>query len=218
MLNTLLETGVQQFSVATCDKCNRKRYFRVQCFSKTVAIISTGAGTARDFEDPYKDQPTFFGSVSSTEKASWSVDLCLKQKTLTFKLDTRAEVTAISEDAYQRPIGEPRLQELTKTLCGPTRQSLKVRGQFLGWLRHGTKSTRRRIYVVRGLKTNLLGLPAIQDLQLICRLDATELVQSEAVKQFPTVFQGLGTIGEEYCIKLRDEAKLYSLFVPGNRS
>ena len=121
-------------------------------------------------------------------------------------------MTDIGEEAY-RLIGEPRLQESSKTLCGPAQQTLKVKGQFMGWLRRGLKSTRWRIYVAGGLKTNLLGLPAIQDLQLMRRIEATEIAQPEVVTQFPRVFQGLGTIGEEYCIKLQDDARPYSLYV-----
>ncbi len=36
------------------------------------------------------------------------------------------------------------------------------------------------------------------------------------LKQFPEVFQGLNTIGDEYDIKLKENATPYSLYVPRN--
>ena len=83
---------------ATCHKCNRNGHFSAQCFSKMVAVVPAGTGDIQ--EDLGEDQPMFLGSVTSSEETSWSVDLRLKQKTLTFKLDMGAEVTAISEDAH----------------------------------------------------------------------------------------------------------------------
>lgn len=72
----------------------------------------------------------------------------------------------------------------------------------MGWLKHGQRSTRQKIYVVAGLKTNLLGLQPITSLQLVKRINAMSTEAPEIVRQFPEVFTGLGTIGEEYTIKL----------------
>ena len=63
-------------------------------------------------------------------------------------------------------------------------------------------------------KSHLLGLPVILDLQLVHRIDPAKVAQPKVVKQFSQVFQGLGIIGEEYHIKLREDAKPYSLYVP----
>ena len=53
------------------------------------------------------------------------------------------------------------------------------------WLRHGRRSTRHRIYVIKDrLQTNLLGHPAVNDLQLVSRINATKATQPEVVKQF----------------------------------
>ena len=70
--------------------------------------------------------------------------------------------------------------------------------------------------MVKGLKTNLLGLQAITALQLACRIDVVGTEEPDVVKRFPQVFQGLGTIGEEYQIKLKDNATPYSLYIPQN--
>ena len=70
------------------------------------------------------------------------------------------------------------------------------------------------VFVVDGLKTNLLGLPAISAMNLAVRMDATFEEKTGIPQKFPSVFQGLGNLGEEYEIKLKPDAKPYSLFAP----
>ena len=72
---------------------------------------------------------------------------------------------------------------------------------------------------MEGLKTNLLGLPAITTLGLAIRIDATDTdtiseATADVAKQFPAVFQGLGNLGEEYEIHLKPGAVPYSLHAP----
>ena len=74
----------------------------------------------------------------------------------------------------------------------------------------------KTVYVVKGLKTNLLGLSAITALQLIQRVYATYNQEPDVGKQFPNILEGLGNLGEAYQIKLKENATSYSLFVPRN--
>ena len=67
--------------------------------------------------------------------------------------------------------------------------------------------------MVRDLQNNLLGLPSITALNLIQRVDATRK-SATIQEQFPDVFTGLGTMGEEYSIKLKEGAQPYSLYTP----
>ena len=53
-------------------------------------------------------------------------------------------------------------------------------------------------------------------LQLVQRFDTTISEEPDVKKQFPKAFQGLGVLGEEYHIKLREDATLYALHVPHN--
>ena len=75
------------------------------------------------------------------------------------------------------------------------------------------------MFVVKDLKSNLLGLPAITALKLAARLDGTSssttpLTTPTIHNQFPKLFQGLGNLGEEYEIKLKPDAKAFALFTP----
>ena len=91
-----------------------------------------------------------------------------------------------------------------KYLFGPSRQPLKTAGQFLGTLSYKGKEVKQRVFVVNGLKTNLLGLPAITALSLAVRTDAVETEtqqradEADIKKQFPSVFQELGNLGEVF--------------------
>ena len=68
-------------------------------------------------------------------------------------------------------------------------------------------------FVVKGLKTNLLDLPAIVALQLVTRIDSlNSSAEHQTICPFLTVFQGLGTLGGEYTIQLRSDAKPFSFY------
>ena len=72
------------------------------------------------------------------------------------------------------------------------------------------------IFVVRGLQSNLLGLPAITSLKLLLRAHSIHQSGEDIRKQFPKVFNGPGTLGEEYVIKMKPDAVPYALYTPRN--
>ena len=77
---------------ATCHKCNRKGHYSNQCFSKTVAA----AGAT----DELSSDTAFLGSMGANTQSPWTAEILLNQVKVSFKLDTGAEVTAISDDTY----------------------------------------------------------------------------------------------------------------------
>ena len=129
-----------------------------------------------------------------------------------FKLDTGAEATAISENTYS-VLGKPNLSNPSKILYGPGEQQLNVLGQFESTLKCKQKSCNQAIFVVRGLKTNLLGLPAFINLNLAARLDATTDYDSLVQNKFPTLFQGLGNLGEPYTIQFKKDTTPHAIFL-----
>ena len=72
------------------------------------------------------------------------------------------------------------------------------------------------MYVVNDLKTNLLGLPAILALDLVARVEETVETLPHIVERYPTLFQGLGSLGEPYDIQLKPDAQPYALFTSRN--
>ena len=97
---------------ATCHRCKRQGHYSSQCLSKTVAELTTEVQdlTVTD-PDHHTDKLTFsdvvylntVGGDSATEQnstTSWNVQVAINNKVLLFKVDTGADVTAMSESAW----------------------------------------------------------------------------------------------------------------------
>ena len=103
---------------------------------------------------------------------------------------TGAEVTAISPDTY-KSLHSVELHKSEKILSGPSRKAQTVMGQFQGHFVYKLRTALQLVYVVDGLKTNLLGLPTITALNLAARIDALTGVSEQGIpKQFPLLFKG----------------------------
>ena len=98
-------------------------------------------------------------------------------------------------------------------LCGPDRKSLDVLGTVTLTLMVNGKSCTQGVFVVRNLRNNLLGLPAIKLLQMLPQIDT---IQKGILDQLPDLFTGLGTMKEMYTIKMKSNAKPYALYTPRN--
>ena len=89
-------------------------------------------------------------------------------------------------------------------------------GQFTANLSSKSAQATHTVYVVKGLKHNLLGLPAITSLDLVRKLHQIEECSTPVQNEFPNLFKGLGTIGEEYEIRLKDNVKPRALCAARN--
>ena len=103
-----------------------------------------------------------------------------------------------------------------KTLYDPAGTSLEVCGQFTASLLYKSVQSNHTVYVVKGLKNNLLGLPAIISLNLAMRIQQIDETSTPVEDEFPNLFKGLGTIGEEYEIRLKDDVKPRALCTARN--
>ena len=142
---------------AVCHRCQRKGHFSSQCRTKSLSSIS--------------EDTAFLDTLTDQSAVSWQAQIELNGKATQFKLDTGAEVTAISPETY-KCLRNVELCKSKKILSGPSRKALKVMGQFQGHFVYKTRTTSQPVYVVDGLKTNLLGLPTITALNLAARIDA----------------------------------------------
>ena len=108
------------------------------------------------------------------------------------------------------------LQKSSKVLYGPGQQPLEVMGQFTSNMIYNGLQSEQVVFVMKGLKKNLLGLLALTALQLVSRLDGVDQYEKHIYQRFPNLFQGLGTLGGEYTIKLKPYFKPYALTTPRN--
>lgn len=91
---------------------------------------------------------------------------------------------------------------------------MKVIGMFSACLQKDERRIRQDIYVVTDLVMPLLGLPAIQSLQLLQQVANLHEPGEQYKAMFPKVFLGLGKLEGSYQIKLSEGAVPYALSAP----
>ncbi len=90
--DTPLQNSVQH----ECYKCNRKGHYGTQCIAKTKVPKQPAAAE----EVQANENPAFLGTVSATQGCAWSQKVKVQDTEVTFKLDTGAEVTVISDKTF----------------------------------------------------------------------------------------------------------------------
>lgn len=185
---------------AECHNCGKRGHYGRVCRSTAVHEVADCA------------DGLFLGELDSGEDP-WLANICVRGKSMTFKLDLGADVTAISEETF-KDIKQPNehLQKAEKPLYGPGGAALTVLGSTKEDISYSDRSTAETIYVVRNLRVALLSRTASVRLKLIARIDNVDL---ETVKKaYPKLWDGLGLVQKPYTIKLKPDAKPYSLKVP----
>ena len=119
----------------------------------------------QDYDDEAYSDPVYLNTVTDQQTPltnPWNVQVTIANKNVLFKVDTGAEVTAISDSAWEsvREQAGP-LERSKQQLCGPDHQPLTVIGTATLNLSLDGKSCKQNIFIVKGLRNNLLGLPAI---------------------------------------------------------
>ena len=100
-------------------------------------------------------------------------------------------------------------------MTGPDGSKLKVSGVISATLKANHLESKQEIFVVRNLKTALLGRPAIEALNLVKVVNAVEESYKEYVQaRHPKLFKGLGKLDGKYHIQLKDNAVPYAVNTP----
>ena len=73
------------------------------------------------------------------------------------------------------------------SLFGPDHSQLKVLGMTTALLSHKNNSCTQPIYIIKELKSNLLGLPAIKDLKLLLNMYSFD---KSITSEYPLLFTG----------------------------
>ena len=184
--------------------------------SKTVAMVAYHEETSesestREEPDEFYLGAAYLNAVGEDTNA-WKIELNVADQSLPFKIDTGAEVIAILESAWKSLRNPPTLTKTTKNLCGPDRKPLQIVGEADINLRSKQKCSIQRVFIVKGLSNNLLGLPAIKTLNLLQYVDS---VQNDNIfKEYSDLFTGLGTFTGEYTIRLKPDAVPYAIHTP----
>ena len=97
---------------------------------------------------------------------------------------------------------------------GPTGQRLRVKGHIRTTLSYKRKACEELVFIVVGLKTNLLGLPATRAVSLIATVNCIDGYIEK--KKLTSSLQNCSRLGETYHIKLRSDAQTFVLFTARN--
>ncbi|XP_070378209.1 uncharacterized protein [Dermacentor albipictus] len=198
---------------STCEFCGRAPHRRSDCpahrstcnFCKKKGHIAEVC-RSRKFKQ-YKLNSVHLHAVATPASAKF-VDVTVDDYTAQFKVDSGAEVSAVPSDFPTLPAT---LDLVDALLTGPGGQPLRVLVSYMARLQWQGKTSRQRLYVIQSLTVPLLGLPALQALQVVRFLD--QLKTSKATLH-AELFNGLGTLKDEYTIRLKPDAVPFSLSVP----
>ena len=152
----------------SCLRCHKSGHFKKMCRTKHVV---------REVNTEQKD---FLGAIHvdtadiDHKEKPWTAAIELNERMLTFKIDTGADVTVISQSDYNEEKDGP-LSPPSKQLTGPSHEALDVRGQFSGQFQRNTLQTTQDVYMVRGLHKPLLGRPAIEALNVVALVNGVQL-------------------------------------------
>lgn len=97
---------------------------------------------------------------------------------------------------------------------GPGDNTLQVSGQFNAIIKYKDQTTEQPVFVIQQLTTPLLGLLAVEALQLASTFDSVQGQTVEVKSLYTRVFAGLGCLQGTYKIKLTEDAKPYALSLP----
>lgn len=101
---------------ATCNRCHKKGHFANMCRSSK----STNAIPKHDMG--------FLGLMTASSGSKWDVDMQVDGDPLSFKIDTGADETVISDRTCRQHFGDRKLMAPIRRLCGPDRKALKAVG------------------------------------------------------------------------------------------
>ena len=204
---------------ATCALCKKRGHFAAVCKSRPHQSM----GAIMDDSD---DSSAFLGALHDTSPA-WTKKAFLAGTPVIMKVDTGADVTAISEEDFSSIRPKPQLDISRRVLRGPDGKPLHVVGAFNTPMSIDScfdRSSRHTVYVIRGLHTSLLGRPAIQALHVLQRPQVDSLsamttdnpgYKNNVISDYPQLFTGLGEMhGTPHHIHLADNATPYSLSTP----
>ena len=106
------------------------------------------------------------------------------------------------------------LNEPDQILSGADGNKLNVLGVAKVTIKSTFRDVDTSVYVLKGSRRNLLGMPEIKKLNLLAVVNAMCTTEFDPLKMFPKVFDGLGTMPGIFSIELNNNTEPVRLFAP----
>lgn len=158
----------------------------------------------------------FLGEIKKqthTSMQPWRTTLELgpSKERILFKVDSGADVSVIGPETFNTLSHKPPLMVPDKALFGPSGVKLHTTGMFHTAVYFNEKKGKEIIYVIKGLRENLLSRGISEKLGILTFKGSTigsiELHSNWNPRDiFPKLFNGLGEMHTMYKIKLKDGA------------
>ena len=139
-----------------CYHCNRKGHYSSQCLSNTVAPQTRGVHELSSQSDhsQLETPDNYLDTVEGSKKNKWAITILMQGKPMIVKVDTGAEVTAISDSTWKSLNLTKPLEKTGVSLYGPDQTHLKILGKINLTLTHHERYCTQDVYVIKDLKSD----------------------------------------------------------------
>lgn len=158
----------------------------------------------------------FLGNAAHGESSKWDIADVVNGKQVLFKVDTGAGETVLPEGFFRSCFKGQQLHPARRPLDGPNGRPLKVTGIVRVQMTFKSRESSEEVYILRTLSLPLLGKPAIEKLNVLGELVARigKIANANPNPEYPDLFEGPGTLKDEYHGKLKPDAKPFALTSP----
>ena len=137
-----------------CYRCNRKGHYSAQCLSNIVApqTMNVHEVSSQLNHPQLETSESYLDTVEGNKQNIWAIMIQIQGKPIVVKVDTGAEVTAISDSTWKLlNIAKP-LEKTKISLYGPDKTHLKILGKINLTLSHHEKCCKQDVYIIKDLK------------------------------------------------------------------
>ncbi|XP_026825789.1 uncharacterized protein K02A2.6-like [Ooceraea biroi] len=200
---------------STCRRCKKEGHWDRMCRSKEVRHVEQ-YDTA-DGDEEAHIAPVFIGVANSLlGETDFQFQAYIPEifKPLCFIVDTGADITCVSDECIPQ-VCKKSIRKSGKIILGPDGKKLPLMGCLFITLVQGARKIQATVYVIRGLKRNLLRKPEIKKFNLISTINnIRENSWDSFIQEFPQVFKGIGQFQKELHIQFKEHVKPFFQTVP----